>query len=173
MSSSTWILVYTMMVVPAVSADDSIDPADTQQVILSSNFTGDQLTVFYVSDVLNSARFYGRLGFELDGYYDYEESQYYKEWPLDRPPGWAQVTAGPIRIGLTLAESEAENRTAHTRHYFIVEDVDKHYQAVMANGLKPQPMDDRPWMRFFDISDPDGHTLVFGTRKPEHETGLE
>ncbi len=72
MSSSTWILVYTMMVVPAVSADDSIDPADTQQLILSSNFTGDQLTVFYVSDVLKSARFYVRLGFELDGYYDYE-----------------------------------------------------------------------------------------------------
>ncbi len=167
------IVVYTMMLLPTVSAADLISQTDTQQCSLSSNFTGDQLTVFYVSDVLSSARFYVQAGFNLDHYYDYEERKYYKEWPLDRPPAWAQVTAGPIRIGLTLAETEAEQRTAHTRHYFIVEDVDKHFQAVTAKGLKPRPMEDRPWMRFFDISDPDGHTLVFGTRKPEHETGLE
>ena len=51
-------VVYTMMLLPTVSAEDLISQTDTQQFYLSSNFTGDQLTVFYVSDVLSSARFY-------------------------------------------------------------------------------------------------------------------
>ena len=173
MSRSIWVLVLAIMILPAVSAEDSLRPNDTQQLSLSGNFTGDQLTVLYVTDVLRSARFYVQLEFELDHYYDYENGTYYKEWPLDRPPGWAQVTAGPIRIGLTLAETEEEQRVAHTRHYFIVENVDKHYQAVTANGLNPEPVEDRPWMRFFDIPDPDGHTLVFGTRNPKHVSGSE
>ena len=173
MSRTTWILVLAIMILPAVSAEDSDYRGDTRQISLNSNFTGDQLTVLYVRDVLRSARFYVRLGFELDSYYDYEESTYYKEWPLDRPPAWAQVTAGPIRIGLTLAETEEEQRVAHTRHYFIVEDVDKHFEAVTAKGLDAEPIEDRPWMRFFDIPDPDGHTLVFGTRNPEHVSGLD
>ena len=89
MSRTTWILVVAIMILPTVSAEDSDYPTDTRQISLNSNFTGDQLTVLYVRDVLRSARFYVRLGFELDSYYDYEESTYYKEWPLDRPPAWA------------------------------------------------------------------------------------
>ena len=141
------------------------DPGDTPTS--PSRFTGEQETVFYVTSVLDSVKFYQSLGFELKNYYDYDEGKTVLEWTKDTPAHWALMAAGNYEFGLTSAEGKLQ--VGGTRHYFIVDDVKAHYVWVKAHGIEVSEFEERPWMDFFDIIDPDGHTIVIGTRNPDFD----
>lgn len=129
-------------------------------------FTGEILTLLYVTDVRKSVEFYKALGFEHDYFYDYLEDVYSREWTNDYPPQYAEMIQGKIRIGLTTADETEQVYGGGVRHYFMVTDVDRHYSMVTANGIvsDPDALEERPWMSFFTVSDPDNHQIVFGTK---------
>ncbi len=132
-----------------------------------SRFSGEQETVFYVTSVLDSVKFYQSLGFELKNYYDYDEGKTVLEWTKDTPAHWALMAAGDYEFGLTSTEDKLQ--VGGTRHYFIVDDVKAHYGWVQAQGVEVSAFEERPWMDFFDVIDPDGHTIVIGTRNPDFD----
>jgi catechol 2,3-dioxygenase-like lactoylglutathione lyase family enzyme len=127
-------------------------------------FTGEVLPVFYVTDVRRSVEFYGRLGFEFRHYFDYDEEREVPEWTRAERPIWALFSAGGFEFALHLTQSGDELVVVGNRHYFLVEDIDAHYGMVTGRGIEAGPLIDRPWMRMFEVVDPDGHQLFFGTR---------
>lgn len=131
-----------------------------------SEFTGERLTILYVTDVRKSVSFYKAVGFDLDYFYDYRTDKYTRRWIQSYPPEYAEVVQPGIRIGLTTAEQQDQVYGGGARHYFIVEDVEKHFEMVRKNGIVaiPDEVEVRPWMRFFTVSDPDNHQIVFGTK---------
>ena len=129
--------------------------------------TGEILTQLYVTDVLKSVAFYEALGFERYYYYDYETSEYTRQWNKSKPPLYAEVTRGSIRISFTTHDEDmAQTFGGGVRHYFIVNDVRAHFARVKQNGITAEPdeVEVRPWMDFFTVSDPDGHQIVFGQK---------
>lgn len=131
-----------------------------------STFTGEILTLLYVSDVRKSVAFYKALGFKHDYYYDYRNEIYTRKWTQTYPPEYAEMIQHNIRIGLTTADQPEQLYGGGVRHYFMVTDVKHHYAMVRANGIVPEPnkIEVRPWMSFITISDPDNHQIVFGEK---------
>lgn len=132
-----------------------------------TTFTGEVLTLLYVTDVRQSVAFYKALGFDHDYYYDYQEDSYRLNWDQPYPPEYAEMTqVEGIRIGLTIADEPEQVYGGGVRHYFLVEDVDAHYAMAKANGIvaEPDEIEVRPWMRFFTTSDPDNHQIVIGQK---------
>jgi predicted enzyme related to lactoylglutathione lyase len=127
-------------------------------------FTGEVLPVLYVTDVKRSVEFYRQLGFEFRHYFDYDEEKEVPEWTKDDPPIWALFAAGDFSFALHLTLNTDEFIVGGTRHYFLVEDIDAHHRTVTERGVEPGPLIERPWMRMFQVIDPDGHELFFGTR---------
>ena len=152
------ILLISLSAALAVSAGD--DSASTNE------FTGEILTLLYVTDVRQSVAFYQAVGFDHSYYYDYQEDEYTRSWDKPYPPEYAEMTRGSIRIGLTTADEEDQVYGGGVRHYFIVTDVWSHYSEAKKNGIvaEPDEVEARPWMDFFTLSDPDGHQIVFGTK---------
>ena len=132
----------------------------------ASKFTGETLTLLYVTDVLSSVAFYKALGFVHDYYYDYQTDSYTRDWQLSYSPEYAEMTQEGIRIGLTTAEEPDQVYGGGVRHYFIVENVDRHFEMAQKNGIAavPNEVEKRPWMNFFTVVDPDNHQIVFGTK---------
>ena len=87
---------------------------DTEAV--SSSFTGEILTLLYVTDVRKSVAFYQALGFEHDYYYDYQEDTYRLEWEQPYPPEYAEMIQDRIRIGLTTADEVVQVYGGGVRH---------------------------------------------------------
>jgi len=135
-----------------------------------SAFTGEVLTLLYVTDVRRSVTFYIALGFHHDYYYDYESGAYVLEWTQPYPPEYAEVKYGTIRIGLTTPETPDQVLGGGVRHYYLVDDVARHYEMVKKNGVTPVPdeVEVRPWMSFITIPDPDNHQIVLGTKNQEY-----
>ncbi len=131
-----------------------------------SKFTGETLTLLYVTDVLGSVAFYKALGFDHDYYYDYQTDSYTRDWQPAYPPEYAEMIQAGIRLGLTTAEVPDQVYGGGVRHYFIVEDVDSHFEMAKKNGIVavPNEVEKRPWMNFFTVVDPDNHQIVFGTK---------
>ncbi len=131
-----------------------------------SRFTGETLTVLYVTDVRKSAAFYELLGFNLDYFYDYQTDVYTRDWKQSYRPEYAEVVQPGIRIGLTTAEEPEQVYGGGVRHYFIVENVDSHFEMIRKNGVVaiPNVVEVRPWMSFITLADPDDHQIVFGTK---------
>lgn len=131
-----------------------------------SGFTGETLTLLYVTDVRRSVSFYEAIGFELNAFYDYETDTYTRDWKPSYPPGYAEVIQPGIRIGLTTAEEPEQVYGGGVRHYFIVEDVHSHFEMIQKNGIVavPNEVEVRPWMSFITVPDPDNHQIVFGTK---------
>jgi catechol 2,3-dioxygenase-like lactoylglutathione lyase family enzyme len=129
-------------------------------------FTGETLTLLYVRNVEVSVLFYRSLGFELDFFYDYKDDSYHKGWLRDYPPEYAEVVQTGVRVGLTTTDEGKQVYGGGVRHYFIVDDVQKAFQLAQANGIlaSPNEVEERPWMRFFTVSDPDHHQIVIGTK---------
>ena len=132
----------------------------------ASGFTGETLTLLYVTDVRRSVSFYEAVGFELNAFYDYETDTYTRDWQQSYPPEYAEVVQPGIRIGLTTAEEPDQVYGGGVRHYFIVEDVDSHFEMINKNGIVavPNEVEVRPWMSFITVPDPDNHQIVFGTK---------
>ena len=131
-------------------------------------FSGEILTQLYVTDVRQSVKFYEALGFVLYYYYDYETGKYSRDWSQTYPPLYAEMEKirGNIRISMTTHEEEEQVYGGGVRHYFIVQDVHSHYSRIKNRGIVPSPdkVEERPWMSFFTVSDPDNHQIVFGEK---------
>ena len=156
--------VLSIILISPAAASWSADHTDNAPGIF---FTGEVLTQLYVTDVRKSVTFYKALGFEHDYYYDYQEVVYRVEWTRPYPPEYAEMTQEEgIRIALTTAAESGQVYGGGVRHYFIVEDVDRHYDIAKSNGLMAEPdeVEERPWMNFFTISDPDNHQIVIGEK---------
>ena len=140
--------------------------SDNDDKAVGSGFTGETLTLLYVKDVRKSVDFYKALGFEHDYYYDYQEDTYRLAWTQSYPPEYAEMTRERIRIGLTTADESEQVYGGGVRHYFIVEDVDRHYARAKSNGIvaEPDEVEERPWMNFFTVPDPDNHQIVIGEK---------
>lgn len=139
---------------------------DKATVSVGSKFTGERLTLLYVSDVRRSVAFYKSIGFVHDYYYDYKKEIYVLEWVETYAPEYAEMTHGQIRVGLTTAAEPDQVYGGGVRHYFLVEDVHAHFKLVDRNGIvaEPHEVEERPWMDFFTVPDPDNHQIVFGTK---------
>ena len=156
--------VLSTILISLAAASWSADDTDNA---LGISFTGEVLTQLYVTDVRKSVAFYKALGFEHDYYYDYQEDVYRVEWTRPYPPEYAEMTQEDgIRIALTTADESEQVYGGGVRHYFIVEDVDRHYVIAKGNGIiaEPNEVEERPWMNFFTISDPDKHQIVIGEK---------
>lgn len=140
--------------------------AGSGSAVIGSGFTGETLTLLYVTDVRKSAAFYEALGFDLDFYYDYQSDVYTRNWKQSYPPEYAEFIQPGIRIGLTTADDPDQVFGGGVRHYFMVEDVDSHFEMIEKNGIvaTPNEVEVRPWMSFITVADPDNHWIVFGTK---------
>ena len=78
--------VLVLLLPSAVLSDD----AD----LVSARFTGEILTLLYVTDVRRSVAFYKALGFEHDYYYDYQEDTYTRDWKRPFAPQYAEMIQG-------------------------------------------------------------------------------
>jgi catechol 2,3-dioxygenase-like lactoylglutathione lyase family enzyme len=131
-----------------------------------AGFTGKLLPVFFVRDVATSVEFYRDvLGFELRHFFDYSEGKQVEQWTREEPPIWALMAAGTQTFALHRAADPSALVIGGMRHYFLVDDVDRHYERVRAAGGQVGPLTDKPWMKLFSIRDPDGHEIFFGKEK--------
>ena len=139
---------------------------DKDAAAVGSTFSGEILTLLYVTDVRKSVAFYKALGFEHDSYYDYQTETYRLEWEQPYPPEYAEMKQESIRIGLTTADESDQVYGGGVRHYFIVDDVNVHYAMAKKNGIvaEPDEVEKRPWMDFFTVPDPDNHQIVIGEK---------
>ena len=136
--------------------------------VTHSEFTGEILTVLFVSDLPKSVAFYTDvLGFRFDHYYDHHTGGSTTEWTYHDSPLYAEMWSGPSRFALHLAKKEYEKTVGGSIHYFAVSDVGAHHAAITEHGGSPGEVIDRPWMTMFSIEDPDGHRLYFQKRAEE------
>lgn len=104
-----------------------------------------------VSDIERSVLFYRDvLGFEMRG--DLE--------------GHAEVVRGPARIELSRATGPHSDRRVL---FFETDDAAAMRSALAAAGAEPSALADVNWIkiRMFEVRDPDGHVLWFGTSYAE------
>lgn len=112
-------------------------------------------TIFPVIDPVSSARFYrDKLGFDITF-----------EWgdPIDYI---VLNREEAVAVHLSKAPTPADFG-AFTSLYVFVHDVNKLYEEYMAKNVDIHtPIDTRDYgMRDFDIKDPDGYIICFGTHK--------
>ncbi len=124
-------------------------------------FTGDIKPIIYVSNVEESAPFYGDvLGFELDGFAGDKSDPYY-----------AEMLAGPTKFGLhEPTMSGDELRIGQQRLYFRVHDLNSHRRYVESHGVEVKEIFQRSWMDYFVVKDLDGNTVVFAVTDAERHT---
>lgn len=137
-------------------------------------FTGEMLPVFYVRDVERSVKFYRDiLGFEFHHFWDYGQSKEVRQWAAAGSPVYAEMAAGDLKFALHLAQQPYELQVGGVVHYFHVRDVDAHHRRVAQQGGEPSGLVERPWMRMFSVTDPDGHRFFFYSppRKGSEQAG--
>ena len=140
--------------------DDVVEAKDEHGV-----FTGDVKLVLYVADVRRSVEFYeGALGFKFHHFHDYTTGESVKEWTRSEPPIYAEMSVAGRRFGIHLPSSPQDKRcVGAAKLYFRVKDLDSHHRRVNAWGAQPGPVRDKPWMRMFYVTDPDGHRIYFAS----------
>jgi uncharacterized glyoxalase superfamily protein PhnB len=117
-------------------------------------------TVFVVEDVLRSVAFYrDRLGFDVA--FTYGEPVFY-----------GGVCRGDVTIHLQAARASKHQRGQGAINIFTA-DVDAVYEEFRQRGVAATNAPaDRPYgMRDFDLTDPDGNFLCFGTGLGEGNSG--
>lgn len=107
--------------------------------------------VFPVTNMENSLRFYTeKLLFQV-GF----------EWSdtANEPVSYAILQQGNTELHLT-----ARERAHKTTAYFFVHGLREYFEAVKKIGVNSvSEINDYPWdMREFEVTDPDGNTLIFG-----------
>ena len=101
--------------------------------------------IFYVKDALETARWYARLGFEIEG-----EHRFAPGLPL-----YLFLRRG--ENALHLSEHKGDARPG-SLVYFYVDDVDTISREFNAEII------DQPWAREVQLQDPDGNRLRVGAR---------
>lgn len=78
--------------------------------------------------------------------------------------GYAEMIQGKIRVGLTTLDEQVYG--GGVRHYFLVDDVHKHFEMLESNGIvaASHVVEERPWMNIVTVPDPDNHQIVLGTK---------
>ena len=110
-----------------------------------------------VSDLDRSVRFYRDvLGFEARRPVDGSA--------IDEPSQRCDVVRGPARIELTATRDAASNGK-HGILFFETDDAAAMHDALESAGARPSALEDVNWikMRVFEVRDPDGNVLWFGT----------
>ena len=105
------------------------------------------MPILQVRDMAASSAFYARLGFEAVGTWD----------------GFSIVQRGHVTLGLGLSDTPPDT-SAWTSAYIYVVDIDAIFAEFIANNISidREVMDQFYGCRDFELSDPDGHRLVFG-----------
>jgi catechol 2,3-dioxygenase-like lactoylglutathione lyase family enzyme len=104
--------------------------------------------VLRATDAAENARWYARLGFEVEG-----EHRFAPNMPL-----YAFLKRGEVRLHLSEHKGDA---VPNSLVYFYVDDVDS-----IAEEFEVEAKD-QPWgMREVWLSDPDGNRLRIGQRQP-------
>lgn|GEM_PF-2452808 len=126
-------------------------------------FVGDVKLVFYVNDVRKSVEYYTNvLGFTFHHYYDHVSGGSVKTWSHDVAPIYAEMSYAGRRFGLHLPQNDHDRASVgQMKVYFRVKDLQAHHRRVVAWGAKAGDIQDRPWMRMFLVTDPDGHRIYF------------
>ena len=109
--------------------------------------------ILKVKDAAASIRFYcDLLGFNEDWVHRFEADF----------PAYASISRDPLILHLSEHEGGG---TEHAELFVHVQDVDAVYEEFKANGLKTNPPVSEPeiGLRQFELEDPDGHHLSFGT----------
>jgi hypothetical protein len=101
--------------------------------------------IMRVTDGLETAKWYARLGFEVIG-----EHRFGPEFPL-----YLFLERGPVHLHLS---EHAGDATPNTLVYLWVDNVD-----VVAEEFGVEVVD-QPWAREIELTDPDGNRLRVGTR---------
>jgi len=126
-------------------------------------FTGDVKLVLYVRDVKRSVEFYrDSLGFTFHHYHNYTTGKRVKEWSCSEPPIYAEMSFAGRRFGLHLPMiAKDEKCVGAAKVYFRVKDLEAHHRRIKAWGAEPSPIQEKPWMRMFNVTDPAGHQIYF------------
>lgn len=114
------------------------------------------ITVFTVRDVVASASYYrDKLGFELS--FEYGQPTYY-----------VGLCNGGVQIHLVAAH-HAPRQPGQGAVAIFVDDVDGLHADLVQRGANiiKAPADQPYGLRDFDVADPDGNMLFFGTESPE------
>lgn len=104
------------------------------------------IPIFHVKDAKETAQWYERLGFEIEG-----EHRFAPTLPL-----YLFLRRGQVRLHLSEHKGDARPGTLV---YFWIADVDSVASEFGAKVV------DRPWARQVDLTDPDGNRLRIGERK--------
>ena len=102
--------------------------------------------IFHVKDGLETAKWYARLGFQLEG-----QHQFAPGLPL-----YLFLRRGSIHLHLSEHSGDARSKSLV---YFYVVDVDP---IAVEFGVE---IKDQPWAREVALTDPDGNCLRIGERK--------
>jgi catechol 2,3-dioxygenase-like lactoylglutathione lyase family enzyme len=108
--------------------------------------TEELVPIFYVKDAQQTAKWYARLGFEVEG-----EHRFAPELPL-----YLFLRRG--HLALHLSEHKGDARP-HSLVYLYVDDVDP------ISAEFQSPISDQPWASEVQLTDPDGNRLRIGQRK--------
>ena len=124
---------------------------------------GDVKLVFYVSDVRKSVDYYSDvLGLPFHHFYDHVSGDSVKTWTRDVAPIYAEMSYAGRRFGLHLPQNDLDRESVgRMKVYFRVKDLDAHHRRMIAWNAKVGAIKDRPWMRMFLVTDPDGHRIYF------------
>lgn len=107
------------------------------------------MPVLEVTDVPRAAAFYERLGFASHGYGD--------------PPFFCIMQRGDVTIALAGGTGPLRVNNGWAA-YIYVSDAAALREEFMADGIDVTELGERPYgLRDFDIIDPDGHRIAFGS----------
>ena len=111
-------------------------------------------SIFPVEDPMAAAKFYEQhLGFEIT-------------FTWGDPPDYVITQREEaVRIHFVKRQDNFQPSSAHVAQYIFVYDVDRLYQVLVNSSVEIiNPIGTREWgMRDFDIRDPNGFILCFGT----------
>ncbi|MEM8551402.1 MAG: VOC family protein [Pseudomonadota bacterium] len=109
------------------------------------------MPVLEVAEIARSGAFYSRLGFDGHG-----------AW--GDPPGFLIVQRGDVTIGLTVPQSTKPVRNEWWAAYVYVSDAPALHAEFAREGLAPTTPQPREYgLIDFDVIDPDGHRISFGS----------
>lgn len=119
--------------------------------------------MLYVRDVERSVGFYRDvLGFHSKGWWSDEAEAFVDDWQSAGEPGYAELSAGPLKVSLHASETPVEPRGCF--FHLAVDDVDAYHGRVAEKGAGASAPRDEPWgWRMFSVEDPDGHSWGFYT----------
>ncbi len=126
-------------------------------------FGSDFNLMLYVRDVARSAAFYhDALGFDFQGWWSDERQAHVKDWTDAGRPGYAELSAGPLKVSLHASDEVV--RTGGAMFHLKVANVDEYYGRVRDKGIDVSAPKDEPWgWRMITVTDPDGHEWGFYT----------